>query len=198
MGYEIPALLGGLIIGALLVYLLLRERSSPRLLLEAKSQLEAAIRKQYESLFAEWKATTLAETIKQNRVDAVDTSRAVLKGKIAEQMAPMLPHFLSTYNPADARFIGSPIDYLIFKNMSLGKDSEDSIEIILLDVKTGNAGLTPLQKKIQTAVNDKRVSFHTLRFDVPTSESNPPTMELQDFQVVSVEDIPTDTDTKPL
>ena len=162
MGYEIPALMGGLIIGAIIVYLLLRERSSP---------LEAAIRKQYESLFAEWKATTLAEAIKQNRVDAVDTSRAVLKGKIAEQMAPMLPHFLSTYNPADARFIGSPIDYLIFKNMSLGKDSDDSIEIILLDVKTGNAGLTPLQKKIQTAVNDKRVSFHTLRFEASTSES---------------------------
>jgi predicted Holliday junction resolvase-like endonuclease len=50
-----------------------------------------------------------------------------LKGKIAEQIAPLMPGFLAKYNPADARFIGSPIDYLIFRNMSKGDDSEDQI-----------------------------------------------------------------------
>ena len=70
----------------------------------------------------------------------MDTSGAVLKGKIAEQMAPLLPGFLAKYNPADARFIGSPIDHLIFRNMSQGDDSEEPIEIVLLDVKTGTRG----------------------------------------------------------
>jgi hypothetical protein len=63
----------------------------------------------------------------------------------------LLPDFIAKYNPADARFIGSSIDYLIFRNVSKGKDSEDPIEIVLLDVKTGNAGLNPIQKKIEAA-----------------------------------------------
>jgi predicted Holliday junction resolvase-like endonuclease len=33
-------------------------------------------------------ATTLTPAIEENRADAVDTSRAVLKGKISEQIAP--------------------------------------------------------------------------------------------------------------
>jgi predicted Holliday junction resolvase-like endonuclease len=74
-----------------------------------------------------------------------------------------LPGFLAKYNPADARFIGSPIDYLIFRNMSLGEDSEDPIEIVLLDVKTGNAGLNHIQKKIEAAAAEKRIKFDVLR-----------------------------------
>jgi len=89
----------------------------------------------------------------------------VLKGKIAEQMAPLLPGFLAKYNPADARFIGSPIDYLIFRNMS--KDSDDIIEIVMLDVKTGNAVLNPVQKKIEAAVAEKRIAFDVLRIGEP-------------------------------
>ena len=41
-----------------------------------------------------------------------------LKGKIGEQMAPLLEEFYSKYDLADARFIGQPIDYIIFKNLS--------------------------------------------------------------------------------
>src|SRR5450759_1073258 len=110
-----------------------------------KSQLEQSIKQTYDAKFEGWKATALAEAIDVNRADAVDTSRVVIKGKIAEQIAPLLPGFRESYHPADARFIGSPIDYLIFHNMSKGADCDDPIEIILLDVKTGNSQLTPLQ-----------------------------------------------------
>lgn len=70
-----------------------------------------------------WKETELARVVEENRADTVDVSRGVLKGKIAEQIVLLLPGFLVKYNPTDARFIGSPIDYLIFRNMSEGKDS---------------------------------------------------------------------------
>ena len=148
MGYETPALLAGLVVGSLLVYLVLHSRMTGQAATQAqkmasqmfeqqKGQLDASIREAYKAKLGEWKATELAKAIEENRADAVDTSRAVLKGKIAEQIAPLLPGFLAKYNPADARFIGSPFDYLIFRNMSKGDDSEDSIEIVLLDVKTG-------------------------------------------------------------
>lgn len=181
MSYEIPALMAGLIIGSFVVYLALRSRLASRVVSQAqamalkmfesqKSQLEASFRETYEAKLGEWKATTLAVAIEQNRADAVETSRAVLKGKIAEQIAPLLPGFLANYNPADARFIGSPIDYLIFNNMSKGDGLENEIDIVLLDVKTGNSGLTPIQRKIEAAANDKRIRFHLLR--IPTQRAS--------------------------
>ena len=98
-------------------------------------------------------------------------------------MAPFLPGFLAKYNPADARFIGSPIDYLIFRNMSKGDDSEDPIEIVLLDVKTGNAGLNHVQKQIEKAVAEKSIRFDVLRVDEPppssTKSEEPGTQQLK-------------------
>ena len=184
MGYELPALLAGLVAGSLLVYLVLHsrmmgqamgnaQRMATQMFESQKSQLDTSIRQTYEAKLGEWKATTLAQAIEENRADAVDTSRAVLKGKIAEQLAPLLPGFLAKYNPADARFIGSPIDYLIFRNMSKGDDSDDLIEIVLLDVKTGKAGLNGVQKKIEAAIAAKRVNFDVLRIGEKTlSEAN--------------------------
>ena len=138
-----------------------------------KSQLDTSIRQTYEAKLGEWKATEMAKAIEENREDAVDTSRAVLKGKIAEQIAPLLPEFLAKYNPADARFIGSPIDYLVFRNMSKGDDSDDPIEVVLLDVKTGKSGLNGVQKKIEVAIAAKRVNFDVLRIGEKTlSEAN--------------------------
>jgi predicted Holliday junction resolvase-like endonuclease len=83
-------------------------------------------------------------------------------------MAPFLPGFLVKYNHADALFIGSPADYLTFRNMSKGDDSDDPIEIVLLDVKTGKSGLNGVQKKIEAGAAAKRVSFDVLRVDEQT------------------------------
>jgi predicted Holliday junction resolvase-like endonuclease len=76
-----------------------------------KSQI-TAIEKMYRAELECWKAGASEEI----RKDAVNRSRSTLKGKIAEQIAPMLPEFL--YNPADARFIGSPVDYIIFDGLT--------------------------------------------------------------------------------
>ncbi|MDG6953945.1 MAG: hypothetical protein JRN33_03035 [Nitrososphaerota archaeon] len=182
MGYELPALLAGLVVGSLLVYLVLHSRMTGQAMGNAqrmasqmfesqKSQLDTSIRQAYEAKLGEWKATELMKTVQEERADAVDTSRAVLKGKIAEQIAPLLPGFLAKYSAADARFIGSPIDYLIFKDMSKGKDSDDPIEIVLLDVKTGKSGLNPIQKKIEAAAAEKRISFDILRISEPAQSA---------------------------
>lgn len=175
----------GLFVGSLVVYVALRshfvgqvfgqaQRMASQMFEQQKSQLEGSFRSEYEAKMGEWKAMEMARAIEEERADAVDTSRAVLRGKIAEQFALLLPGFLSKYNPADARFIGSPINYLIFRRMSKGDDSEDPVEIVLLDVKTGKAGLKGVQKRFEEAVRLKRVSFDILRFDEnvrPNTES---------------------------
>ncbi|HWQ18735.1 MAG TPA: Holliday junction resolvase-like protein [Methanotrichaceae archaeon] len=95
---------------------------------------------------------------------ALGKSRAVLKGKIGEQMAPVLPGF--RYSPADARFIGSPIDYVIFDGYSEAKDGRGQIRrIVFMDVKTGHAKLSPIEKKVKDAVDDRDIVWETLELE---------------------------------
>jgi predicted Holliday junction resolvase-like endonuclease len=121
--------------------------------------LNAAAAQTYQARLAEWKA---AEE-KKIRQSAANGSRAVIKGKVAEQLAPLLPGF--DYNPSDARFIGDPVDYVIFHGYTGFKDGRDdgenaTLEIVILDVKTGgSAGLTREQRAIRDAVAAQRVRF---------------------------------------
>jgi len=70
------------------------------------------------------------------RKEVLEKSRAVLKGRIGEQIVPFLEQF--KHNPADARFIGSPIDYIIFDGYTDVKDRdvEQPIRVVLADIKT--------------------------------------------------------------
>ena len=109
---------------------------------------------------------TWAEQESALRKDATDRSRYVLKGKIAEHMVPLLSDIFK-YNPSDARFIGAPIDYLIFDGYTAVKDnnSEAPITVILADIKTGNAQLNKTERKIKEAVEAGRVRWETITLD---------------------------------
>ena len=96
----------------------------------------------------------MEQRISDERKDAVETSRNVLKGKIGEQMSPLLPEFYSKYEPADARFIGSPIDYVIFKNMSkraaelLRDDLEAKGPVRVSDVEVAQREILTVARKM--------------------------------------------------
>jgi predicted Holliday junction resolvase-like endonuclease len=111
-------------------------------------------------------AQTWAEQESSIRKDATDRSRYVLKGKIAEHMIPMYRDVFK-YDPSDARFIGAPIDYLIFDGYSAVKDgnSDEPITVILADIKTGNATLNRTERKIKEAVDQGRVRWETIQLD---------------------------------
>lgn len=89
------------------------------------------------------------------RKSAVNKARSILKGKITEEIAPLLPDF--PYAFGDCKFFGSPLDYIIFSGMSEGNVEE----IIFLDVKTGEAKLNQVQRQIRKCVLDKKVKFVT-------------------------------------
>lgn len=117
---------------------------------------------EYEAYILELQAEhALALQAAQKR--SVNTSRAVLKGKMAEQFAPILPDF--NYLPADARFLGDPIDYVIFDGYTAFRDGEgraEDIQVVFMDIKSGQARLTAGQKAIAQAIEQKRVRFETL------------------------------------
>jgi predicted Holliday junction resolvase-like endonuclease len=143
----IVALLIGIIIGSAITYYILQKSQQRKIIREYESKIQI-LKEEYQ------------QSINQARNRSIDGSRAVIKGKIAEQLAPVLPNF--KYLPSDARFIGDPIDYIIFNGYTNIKDNngiESNLEIVILDVKTGNASLSSLQQAILKAVNAGRVRF---------------------------------------
>lgn len=91
---------------------------------------------------------------KNLRSDAIKRSRAVIGGQVVEQVAPFLPDF--PCNPADARFIGKPVDFIAFQGLS-EKDTID--QILLIEVKTGQSNLNNREKEVKKAVEEGRVKY---------------------------------------
>lgn len=91
------------------------------------------------------------------RQDAVQRSRAVTVGKVSEQLLPYLPGF--RFNPKDARFLGSPVDLVVFDGLSEGALRG----VWFLEVKTGNAVLSARERQIRDAILEKRVGWDELR-----------------------------------
>jgi predicted Holliday junction resolvase-like endonuclease len=101
------------------------------------------------------------ECTREIRKDSVNRSRSTLKGRISEQMAPLLPEF--PYSPADARFIGNPIDFVVFDGYTTVKDEKgDTISVVLVDVKKGKGKLSREESLIKRAVDEGRVSWRTI------------------------------------
>lgn len=91
-------------------------------------------------------------------------SKSVIRGSIVEELAPLLPNGLAHYNLSDIKHFGQPLDYIVFKNMSDVRDNNSSgdIEIVFIDIKSGNARLSPIQQRIKAAVEAGRVKFETI------------------------------------
>ena len=118
-------------------------------------------RYRYENKFRHWQTETwqMMEEERGKAVrDAVTQSRAVLGGKFTEQMAPYLPEF--KYDPTEARFIGSPIDLIVFPGLSRGEPEE----IVIMEIKTSrSAQLTPQQRKIRQLIEEGMVRWELLQ-----------------------------------
>jgi len=96
---------------------------------------------------------------KDMRADSVKRSKVVTLGKIAEHFAPYLPGW--KYNPQDARFLGSPIDFVVFDGMSEGVIND----VVLIEIKTGNAKLSSREQDLQDVICLKKVKYEILRIE---------------------------------
>lgn len=117
----------------------------------------AFLRWRFERRFREWQALerqALEEERGNIRQSAITQSRAVLGGRFTEQLAPYLPDF--GYDPTEARFIGSPIDLIIFPGLAAGEPQE----IVIMEIKTGKAcQLTAVEKKIRELIENGMVRW---------------------------------------
>lgn len=147
------AMLIGACIGVVLTTIILSQTRNGRIKAEYEQYIAELELEHQQSLIAAQKRS-------------VNTSRAVLKGKIAEQLAPIMPEF--QYLPSDAKFLGDPVDYVVFDGYTDFRDGEgdaEDIEVVLIDIKSGGARLTKGQQAIARAVQEGRVRFETIRID---------------------------------
>lgn len=95
---------------------------------------------------------------KQIRKDAMDRSRNIMRGQATEHLAPIM---MEDYSIKDFRFLGNPVDYIVFNGASDVTDkTKDEIEsIVFVDIKTGKSRLNKVQRRIRDCIKEGRVEF---------------------------------------
>jgi predicted Holliday junction resolvase-like endonuclease len=105
--------------------------------------------------FIMWRARYL----KRIRQGSIKQSHAVISGKVHEQLLPYMQGF--PFNPKDVRFLGSPVDLVIFDGLDAGTLGR----VLFVEVKTGQAGLTPRERQLRDVVRAGRVEWIEMRRD---------------------------------
>lgn len=141
--------------------------------LEGWKQRELEMLRYTEARAAKADAKMELEVWKQDsefffRQDAINRSRSVITGQVTEHLIPHFPSF--PYNPKDVRFIGSPIDLIVFDGMTEGNLKA----IIFLEVKTGKSALNARQRSIRDVVGVSE----TIQFRVMNIPTNVPVAEV--------------------
>ena len=144
------------------VYLLLkyiqlkgRVESRAREMYEAwqAREMERQVSEKADTLFRTWKL----DEEKKIRKDAVKKSEAVIRGKVTEHLIPYFPDF--EYNPKDARFLGTPVDFIIFDGLSEGEMNK----VAFIEVKSGkNCTLSRREQLVKDCIDRGKVSYEII------------------------------------
>ncbi len=106
-----------------------------------------------DTLFRTWKL----DEEKKIRQDAVKKSEAVTRGKVTEHLIPYFPDF--EYNPKDARFLGTPVDFIVFDGLSEGEMKK----VVFIEVKSGKTDtLSKREKLVRECVDRGKVSYEII------------------------------------
>ena len=89
------------------------------------------------------------------RTDAVKRSQSVTRGKVTECLIPYFPDF--PYNPKDARFLGTPVDLIVFDGLS---DADEVEKVVFIEIKTGKAAaLSKRERAVRECIKAGRVQY---------------------------------------
>ena len=115
---------------------------------------EEALETQEKLLKALEKRTSdLEKKIKRATKTNIITTRATNIGNFLEMAIPTARDF--KWIVPDSKYLGKPIDLLVFNGLSNGKVKSLSF----VEVKTGDADLTDNEESIRDAIDDRRVSY---------------------------------------
>jgi len=175
MLYLIIILLAGALIYLLPKYFKLTNNFSSQLLIYKETELEKelekynlAVREEMDrrmtqnaeaakaealAMVAEWQVKYEEAT----RQDAINKSQAIMMGKTLEHLIPFFPEF--KWNPRDARFLGSPVDLVVFDGLSEGKLRQ----IVFVEIKTNTSQLNAREIQIRDIIKSGKVTWEEIR-----------------------------------
>lgn len=107
----------------------------------------------FEQKIRDWKESE-EEKI---RKDAIERSARTLSGKTLEKLVPFLDSF--PYDPHDIRWLGDPVDLIIFDGQSSGNLNG----IVFCEVKSGESKLSKTQNRIKELVERKKVKWEEFK-----------------------------------
>jgi predicted Holliday junction resolvase-like endonuclease len=119
----------------------------------ARAELRRVAEAEAGASLARWRLAAEAGI----RADAVRRSSAVVSGRASEHLAPYIGSF--PYNPRDARFLGTPVDLLVFDGLS----EERPLEVVFLETMRGGPAPTTRERRVRDAVVEGRVSWREFR-----------------------------------
>ena len=113
-------------------------------------EMDRQVSEKADTLFRTWKL----DEEKKIRQDAVKKSEAVTRGKVTEHLIPYFSDF--EYNPKDARFLGTPVDFIVFDGLSEGEMKK----VVFIEVKSGKTDtLSKREKLVRECVDRGKVSY---------------------------------------
>ena len=115
--------------------------------LEWKFKFEERVRKYIE------------EKEEEIRKDAIERSSKILSGKALEKLIPFLKNF--NHSPHDVRWIGDPIDLVVFD----GSSDDNPQKITFVEIKSGKSELTEKQKKIKRIIKEGKVFWEEIKIE---------------------------------
>jgi predicted Holliday junction resolvase-like endonuclease len=154
----------------LFIFILLYKNASLKSTIETRARQQHdvwrekeldAVRKHYEETARREAALQLQQWKQENEViirrEAIEKSRAVILGKVSEHLMPFFPDF--GHNPKDARFIGTPVDFVVFD----GLDDGEVRRVTFVEVKTGSSALSSRERQIRDVIKQRLVKWEELR-----------------------------------
>lgn len=104
-----------------------------------------------------WMALALRRDRSALRRDLAEQQRRVIKGQVAEQFAPWLPGF--PFRPSECLFLGKPVDLLVLE----GRDAGEIAKVVFLEIKTGEARPSRIERSLQDCIAAGRVEYRIWR-----------------------------------
>lgn len=99
------------------------------------------------------------DEVERRKDAALEKSRDVIGGQVAEQLAPWIPGFPGRVS--EAQFLGKPVDYIVFN----GADDKEIDSVTFVEVKSGESGLSAQERHLRDAIQEGEVSWELVRID---------------------------------
>ena len=117
-----------------------------------KNEYKREAEEKAKILFQQWKESEERKI----REDAIKRSTSTILGRVGEHLAPLIIFLNYGIKPKDFRYLGSPVDFIVFKGLSDGKPEE----IIFVEVKSGSSTtLSNRERKIKELIEAGKVRW---------------------------------------